>query len=338
MPKGSIFATSACRHTINQIQLQELANFLIQYRSLVTLPDTRLMLSTKSFIETPINQVYTKLIEANKDKLFGFVNVPVNLTAPEILTYNHIAFDVTQMPDEIQKTIDISPGYKDKIIFNVTSLVKANTELANVAMFQSQFVRDLLSRSYFRSNEMWLSATAVQYLCKTYSMSVAAAIGRAYNLGLTEQQMVGAIFSLFFLKQVAKDSDAEVMLTNSDRLLVSTIDVRDVITHVKNTLKDRYATMSLDDACACVHALGINRLAEVNRRFLYTKLRTIGPDVNSSAIALEYPPYWAHLILLAASGQKTGLAFTLKAFGLLKNATTFAEDLTRNQAFLAGIA
>jgi len=342
MPKNSIFNTNACRTTINALQLKELTSFLIKYRSLLPIVDTKPMLLTKTMMETPINTVYSRFVEWNKDKLFGFIKIPTDIASPEIITYTHVALDTKQFKDvseELYRSICVAPEFADKIVFNVTPLVKRNNELNNTSIFQSLFVRDLLSRSFYNTNDFWLTPPLIQYMCKTYSMSVAASIGAVFGLTTAEIQMVAVIFALYFLQQVSDAQSAEIVLRNSNRYIFgNSADVLNVISRVKDVLGPDYATMTLDNACSCVGAMGINRLSEVNRRFLYNRMRSFGPDVNSTAIALEYPPYWLYLILLASSGQKIGLMNFMKKWGMLKEVPRFTDDLIRTQSLINTIS
>ena len=49
---------------------------------------------------------------------------------------------------------------------------------------------------------------------------------------------------------------------------------------------------------------------------------------------MEYPPYFAYLILLALSGRKNGLNAFLKNVGLVKEGPAFVDEFTRSPIFL----
>jgi hypothetical protein len=336
--KKSIFQTHPAQTTINELQLRELTEFLLRYRSVINITDTRSIFNTRSLLDTSISRVYERFISMNKDKLFAFIKIPLETNAPEVATYSHVTFDLKQLKpvnEKLYNAVSLVPEYYNKIILNLTTFLKKNNELNNVTTFQSLLVRDLLSRSFYMSNDAWVSPSTLQYLCKTYSMSIAVAISSAYGLSFFEEQSISAIFGFYFLQQITTPELAEAILRNSARYLgLSNTELDSVFQRIKETLQERYRTMSFDDACHCVTQLGISRLEMINRRFLLTRLRSLGPDINTTAISLEYPPYWLWLILLAGSGQKIGLSFNLKRANLDKDINKITEDLLKNQMLL----
>jgi len=142
---------------------------------------------------------------------------------------------------------------------------------------------------------------------------------------------------LFFLQRVSDTQTAEAMIKTTNLGLGSAMQINDVITRLKDVLTTKYDALSLDDVCIGINQLGIGRLANINRKFLYTRMRSIGPDVFTSAMALEYPPYWCYLVLATLSGRKMGLTNTLKRNDIAKDAPVFADDLLKSQSFLPSL-
>jgi hypothetical protein len=166
---------------------------------------------------------------------------------------------------------------------------------------------------------------------------MSSVIGSIYNLTFSEQQAVAAVFSLYFLQLVSDTDTAEVMVKTQKLGLGAPDKLADVISRLKDTLGSRYDAMTLDDVCTGVNSLGIGRLEGIDRKFIYTRQRNIGPDALTSAMAIEYPPYWCYLVLTALSGRKMGLQNTLKRNDLGRDAPGFADDLLKSQSFLPSL-
>ncbi len=344
VPRTSIFDTMISRVTINAAQLQELVNFIVYHRQdKLDTTAVRTMLGTRALTATPMGTLFTRALELHKETLFSFMRIPLNAgPAPEVITYSHVTFDLKQLAtptdrafyDVVQKL----PGFADSIFLNVTSLLRRSGEPIDTLGLQSSIVRDLLSRSYYDSTSvLWLTPPLINYLCRFYNMSLAATIAGVFNLSYQEQQAVATIFSLYFLQCVSDTETAEQLVRTMKLGLANLPEINDIITRVKDTLGPQYAQMSLEGACMAVNALGLNRLAGVNRGFLYTRLKNIGPDALTSTLALEYPPYWCYLVLATMSGRKMGLTNTFKRNDLQREATSFADNLLHTQTFLPSL-
>ena len=340
----SIFDTLTARTSINRNQLRELVNFVVLNRSYrMSALDVKSLVSTRMLTDTPISSVFYKAIELRKDTIFSFLRIPPIIVAtPEILTYTHTTFDLKQLDNvnykDIQDTVRTSPEFVNTIVLNLTSLLKRSGELSDTFAFQSFVVRDLLSRSYYdNKSTVWLAPTLLRYLCRFYNMSMSSSISSIYNLSFQEQQAIATVFSLYFM-QMCSDKDAAEVLVKTSKLGLGTPDqILDVISRTKDTLGDSYPNMSLDSACAAINNLGIARLTNIDRRFVYTRQRSVGPDILTSAMALEYPPYWCYLVLATLSGRKMGLLNVMKRNDFTRDAPAFIEDLVRSQSFLPAL-
>lgn len=340
----SIFDTLTAQTTITKAQLSEMVNFLIFNRSFkLNANDTKTLVSLRPLTATAISNLFTRAVELRKDALFSFIKIPkLTVTIPEVLTYTHITYDFKQLntveDKDLYDVISKIPEFANTICFNVTSLLKGSGEPNDALSFQSLYVRDLLSRSYFDNRStMWLSPSLIRYICRFYNMSLSTTIGMVYNLTWKEQQSVATVFSLLFLQKVSNTDMAEVFIKSQKLGLGTVQEITDIITKVKEVLGDNYAQMSLDDACTAINGLGIGRLESVNRKFLFTRMRSIGPDVLTSSMALDYPPYFVYLILLVLSGRMTALTTTLKRNDLQKDGIAFADDFVKSHSFLPAL-
>jgi hypothetical protein len=338
----SIFDTFTAQTTINKAQLTELVNFIIFNRGYkLNANEVKTLTGARSLTATVIGNLYSRAIELRKEAVFSFLKVPkLGVSIPEVLTYTHVTYDLKQLGDsaegkDLYEVVSRIPDFANTICFNTTPLLRGTGEPIDALSFQSIFVRDLLSRSYFdNKSTMWLSPSLIRYLCRFYNMSLSSTIGTVYNLTFQEQLAVATVFSLFFLQKVSDTNSAEAFIKTQKLDLGSVQEITDIINRVKTALGDKYDSMTLDDACAGVNALGIGRLQSIGRKFLYTRLRSIGPDVFTSTMALEYPPYFTYLVLLTLSGRKMGLTSTLKRTTLQKDAPAFMDDIVKTYSFL----
>jgi len=340
----SIFDIFTTRTTINTAQLAELVNFIVFNRGYKLDPvAVKAMLTVKPLTTTPIGALFTRALDLHKDNLFSFVRIPSAVVAtPEVVTYSHVTFDLKQIntssDQNLYAMVKALPDFADTIFCNVTALLRRTGEPIDALNMQSVIIRDLLSRSYYDNRSTaWLTPSLLRYLCRFYNMSMSSAVGTVYNLTYYEQQTVAIVFALFFLQRVSDTQTAEAMIKTTNLGLGSAMQINDVITRLKDVLTTKYDALSLDDVCIGINQLGIGRLANINRKFLYTRMRSIGPDVFTSAMALEYPPYWCYLVLATLSGRKMGLTNTLKRNDIAKDAPVFADDLLKSQSFLPSL-
>ena len=344
-PRVNIFDTLTALTTINKSQLRELVNFIVTNRNYrLNSMDIKPLIYSKTLAVTIISTLFNKAVELHKDTIFSFLRIPpVSVTTPEVVTYRHVAFDLKQLSTstnavELYDTLQIVPEFTDTIFENVTPLVRGNGELADTLAFQSTIVRDLLVRSYYdTASTVWLTPSLLRYLCRFYNMSMSSTVGSVFNLTFPDQQAVAVVFSLYFLQRVSDTTTAEVMVKTSKLGLGTPAQIVGVINLLKSVLGDNYNAMSLDDVCVGINHLGINRLNNIDRKFIYTRQRSIGPDTLTSLMAIEYPPYWCYLVLLTLSGRKMGLTNTLKRNDLGRDAPGFADDLLKSQSFLPAI-
>lgn len=341
----SIFDTPTVKMTITKQQLVELINFLIFNRNAkMTTNEVKTMLSGKPLTNTVISNLFNRALELQKDNLFSFIKLSkANTSFPEVITYTHITPDMKQLNTEtnlnLYQAISSIPEYANKICLNVTPMLKGSGEPSDIFNFQSIVIRDLLSRSYFDTKSpMWLSPSIIRYICRFYNMSMSTSIASVFNLTYLEQQAIATIFSLFFLQKVSNKDVAETYIKNNKLGIGSSVDITNIINLIKGSISDvAYANMTLDDVCTCINKLGIGRLESINRKFLYTRLKGIGPDLFTSTMALDYPPYWTYLVLLTISGRKMGLMNTFKQNDIQKDAHSFSDDIVKTYSFLSAL-
>lgn len=342
MKSRSIYHSPVTRTTISQNQLRDLVQFLALNRQSIVIPAevSRRIMMTRSLSQTPIQRLFSRAMDLGKDRLVSLLDIPVSVTAPEVMTYQHITFDTLQfkdVSDHFTKALEPTP-FANKLIINATPWLTRQGEVSDMLALQGAVVRDMLSRSYYMADRTWISPTITRYVCKVYSMSLATTVAGIYNLTYAEQQAVTAVFAYFYLSKTVPAKDVNDMFKSSASFIgIDRAADVDMILELMTAHKVDPETMTLEDACVLITKLGISRMSTMSVRVLHGKARSWGPDVHTSALALEFPPYFVYLMLLAGSGRKIGLSFTLKRLGADREMKKFGEDLLTSTGFIGAL-
>ena len=337
----SLYLSPVTLSILNKNQISDLVTFLVSYRDRLLMPDDVVgrILTQRPLTRTPISTLFSHAVESGKvSPLVRMLNVPGALhDVPEVVTYQYVTFDVLQFPafsEGFRRALDHTK-FKDALLLNVTPWIAGSGNVSDLLALQSAIVRDLLVRSYFKASGTWISPQVTRYNAKIYSMSLAALVAGTYNLTYMEQKVVAGIFAYFFLSQCLSERDVEPFFRASANALhmEKSADV-DLVVQLMKAIAKPAASWTLSDAVGCIHQIGIERLKTLSTHVLYTKARSWGPDVYTSALALEYPPYFVYLLLMIASGRKTSLAFTLKKLSLDREIRDIGDQLIAAPGFI----
>jgi hypothetical protein len=346
MQKINIFKTAISGIYGIDSQYKSIADFLIKNRSQIRIPvtDTNEIMKTRTLATTKISKLYDGLINSHKQNVFTLLNIPSGISTPEIFTMNHILLDIKQLKDAnsaIHKTICSLPEYENKIILNITPYLKRKIEnvVTDMPKVQSLFVKGLLVRSYYNSID-WLTPSLIKYLSKSYSMTISTNIARNYNLDYNDQQIISTILTTYFHTKCYGDTRGDFPVTIKDCTeLGSRIDIVDRLETMKEYLNGD-TDMTIESICELIRKMGPERMNTFDTRMFYTINQRLGSDHVSTLMSLEYPPYWAHEVLLALSGIKSGLYIAMKnqmRGKLIKEGEEFGDTLTRTSKFMDSI-
>lgn len=324
-------------------QIKHIAKFLVDNRDQVRIPLEIMneILKTKVLSTTPISQLFDSMLKNRKQELFAPLNIPDSISPPEVITMNHIVIDVKQMKDIDRSTysaICTLPEYRDKIILNLTPLLKKKSPstVTDMNELQSLMVRGLLVRSYYDS-ENWLTPALIEYLGESYSMTISSNIARNYNLTYKDQMVIATILTTYFHQKCygsVKKGEFPVTINNCS-YLGSRVEITDRLETFKDILGEDDLDLNIDKVCDLIAKTGSGRIEKFQQKILLTINKSLGSDQISALTAIEYPPFWAHQILLALSGVKSGMQWALKNQGkLFKNGAQFADTLIRTSAFI----
>lgn len=335
MNHQSIYETQVSKTTLNLNQIKDLMKYLAVYQHQIAVSpaDQKQLLSSKSGLTTPISNVYHHLVREGVDSILKLINIPKSIQdTPEVLTYPHLTFDIYQfypVAETAARALGVTE-FNKKILINITPWLNTRTgEFTSLSAFQSTVVRDALSRSYFTSNGTWISPSAMRSTGKVYTMSLASMIASRYQLTAPQSKIVSIPIAYYYFSKVMPRKDVGAFLTSSASTfkLDRSTDVSGTIDLIEEHFSGK-DELSLEDLCSVLGELGIPKL-QINGRILRTITASWGRDVHSSAMALEYPPYWVNNLLLAGSGEKTGLHHILKRMGLDRDIPDVASSLVR---------
>lgn len=347
MGKLNLFKTAVVQQAGIDNQVDSIAKFLISNRHLIRIDteSTAEIFKTSVLSKTPISTAFETMMSSRKQDIFVALNIPPQVSTPEAITVDHLTFDVLQLQDfsaSSRKAINALPEFADKIIVNLTPLLrkKSQTSVTDMNRLQSIIVRGLLVRSYYLSRN-WLTPALIKYLSETYSMIISTNIARDYNLDYNDQLVVATALAAYFHQKCYADvKPGEFPVTVNDCGWLGTrVEIVDRLEFFKDILQNQMGTdleLDINKLCTLVSKCGPERLESFSTKALYTRNASMGSDHLSAMMSLEYPPYWAHQVLLALSGVRSGLQIAIKRGRgkLERDGKQFAETLVRSSAFI----
>lgn len=279
--------------------------------------------SIRSILKTPMAELFDRIVSTGGLSNFAAIYVsPKETSVPELLTSSSITLDLKQCSDS--NIIRGIPELKDKILVNLSGVLRPNRDegyqVNAVDIFQNLFVRGHLVASYQDADD-WLTPYLSEYGVKTYSMILSGLISKFYNLSLTETLKVAGIFALWMSQMLSREQDG---LHCPPLFMKATyVGTRGELMELANVIKDMYPDgLNIFNACDCVSKLITERVRNFNVAALGAMTGNLGPDQITSRIALEYPPYWIYMLIMALSGAKLPLIYQLQAQRLVADGRT----------------
>lgn len=347
MPRPNIYTILPVMATLRPADLTRIADYLSLSGSgqFLNLMDKEALFKERGLSSTPMNKVYQSFVDDRVYNFFSLINfnTGVNIHLPEGLTHRHVTLDmrqVVQIDPSASRRIAASLNLNNQIVSNVTQVVKTDGRyyyLKDQERFQSNIVRDALSGSYFnsRNKSSWLRSSILATFSKVYGLLLGNSIARWYGLDIGQQDFATITFALFFLCQCCDPRDATGILLSRyrDYYLKDRNVVMLVLSRINEVL-GKEAPETLDECFTLLNGLSIARM-QVSRPVLYSKLRTIGDDLPTTAIALEYAPYFVWAILNAMSGSKNQLNIFIKRQNLMKDLVKAVGELLQSTPSLS---
>ena len=340
MQRTNIYDILPVRASLKPSDINKLTDYLVMNSQLfLSREDSNSLFSERSTSSTPISKLFNAFNENGVSNSFSLLAFPPrsNVHISEAVTHRHIVLDMTQMvaaDPSIARRVLATTELNKKIISNVTQVVSNDghyCHLKDQERFHTQIVRDCLSRSFYNSSDKssWLRTSVTLSFTKAYALLLANSISRWFSLDRGSQDYITLVFAGYYLGQCSDKDFAEGILRTKHKEFY--IREKDTVNLCLDKISEVLESGSpipnnLDECFKAVMSIGIPRLF-VNRQVLISKLRTIGEDLPTTAIALEYPPYFAWACLYAISGAKNQLNLFLKQQNLLKELQRAAGEL-----------
>lgn len=346
MNRENIYKTQSVSSIIPKATLTDLVNFLVESRTYI-IPGSKNNEAFKTRFSTNsiLSEIVQKLATLGKDKEFSLIRLPSkSISLREVVDMSFIPFDMLQMKEMLTTpslSLPLIPELNNKLIINTTDITKVNGEFSDVSQFQYRVVRDFLSRSFYvSSGSTWISPTFVSYIAKVYNMTIGGQIARLFGLSPPVQMFVQSIFCLFFVGKMTSSTTAQSFLkTHYKNMSLSGLtDLSQIFAFTEDVLS-KPCPESLSDVCKVIEAYGHDQLTGNNGPrlsvpVLNVKFSSLFNDNHVSIIALEYPPYFAFLVLLVLSNVRIGLSFSMKNSNLVKEGHEVFDQLVRSSLFL----
>lgn len=317
-----------------ELLLKELAKFIIDNRTNITLDYNKELeiLKKSSLVNSPVvhlASMFRDFLLSNKN-IIKLLDVTTFNKIPEVLTFTYLDVDVKQIQDinnSIYKSINVFPEFEDKILINISNILNKNKDITDILALQSKLVRNILVRSYYSTDNLWISSSFITLLTEIYSIIISYNLARIYNLSIQEQQLIGIIFGIFFTQKCHNKSTFNPIITNCTKL-GPYITINSVVEQAKEVL-DGERELTLDDVITIIVNIGPDRVKNLNRDILNRLCRNFHLNHIISLISIEYPPYWASSLLESLSGlNKTNMYHTLKKTNSIKLANELVKQLT----------
>lgn len=288
----------------------------------------------RTILKTPTAEFFDRLVAADQLPYFSAINITTkDSSVPELLTSTSITLDLKYAPGA--QALSSIPEYKDKCLVNITSVIRPDKVsggyLINaVDTFQNLIVRSSLCMSYHDRPWDWISASLAEFCAKSYSMILSGIISRYYNLSLTETLKIAGIFALYFTQMLDVDNKAMPGYFNRCTFIGSRLELQEI---AKFCESQSTSGLNLKKVCQLAVEMGPEKMKNFNPASLLALAGNLGPDYITSQIALEYPPYWVFMMLLALSGAKIPLIFQMNQQKLTaEGRTKFLQHLLTCQS------
>ena len=339
MTRSNLFETVGVRVVISPAMRLQIADFAVDQRQYVLSEDKHLDAFRNRFTgHGPVSDLFQRIAQARLDTGFALMRIPARTVAiPEVMDLSFIPFDLKQIKDctpGFPTAIAHTASLDDKLLINISDIANANGDFSDITQFQWRVIRDYLSRNYYTNQDkIWLSANIVRYVAKVYSITVSLRLARTFGLSPMVQSFVQLVFALFYIgKMSAVETAPDFVRAHAKQLDFYDLQVvAQTLGFIEDTL-DKPAPDSLEDVFAVIAAYGNSQMTKgrLNRVTLYAKVSSLYSDGHLATIAMEYPPYFVYMLLLALSGARIGLALQLKTMQrLMTEGREIADQLVK---------
>lgn len=338
--KRNFFDTEFITYAGCRAQIPRILSYVVENRDVLIRYDElySLMHSIKTILKNPMAEAFNRLVTNGQLRNFAAVYLKSTETAvPEMIAQQALTLDLKQI-ESSHSVLSSIPEFDNKILIDLTTSVRPDRVSGALQVTAADIVQNLIVRGHLVASyydlDNWLTPYLSEYLIRTYSIAVGFTVGRKYNLSLVEQMKVMGIFALFMSQKLMTSDDNNLTfprMFNKCTFLGSRYELAQ--------LADECAEISskgltLQSVCTLIGTTGPEKLKSLKVPVLNQICRGLGPDMITTMLALEYPPYWLYILISALSGTKTPLIYCLTANKLAQEGrTTFVTQFLNNENF-----
>ena len=350
MSRQNIYSTTSASTILNERAIQNFLSYVKTNRGfIVPSSKNQELCRVRNSSNILISDLYTKMMALGKYNSFSFMRIPLKDNAiKEVVETPYLTFDILQMRDILNseyKELILIPELNNKIIINYTDISRANGEISDFSQFQSRIVRDFLSRSFYVSKgSAWISPTFVCYIAKVYNMTIGGQIARKFGLSPDIQMFLQILFAIYSVSKMVDNNQVSAFIKAHHKdlgLRTDSVEIEGVFSFIEDTIKRRTPD-NLFDVCKIIEEYGSDQLIGTNGPRITVPVLNVmfsswHNDSFVSFVALEYPPYFAYLILLVISNFRIGLSFSMKNLNLVKEGQNIFQKTIQSSIFLNSV-
>jgi len=301
--------------------------------------EAKLLNTQNSMMRTIMSDLYNQALSEKKLDIFKLLIFDKIDKVPSWFLISWLDIDTLELTVTDKQSADVlntMSEYRNKILIDITPYYsRKRGMITDTTNFHSRLVRAMLSRSYNSFTRLWLSPVLIYQLTKFYSMILSMKITRIYNLTFQEQGVVTTALSVFFVNRCTDGHNVIDPIMGKLDFLRKSIDTKPIYDFISS----KYTSESYDLAAVIDTIIEFlpARISQFNLQTFYSMNANLTSNQAISLIALEYPPYWCHLLISAFSGDKTSLYHSIKSLNLRSDAMEFQANLLKTGSFIRSL-
>ena len=316
--------------------------FLIDNVHRITLvrdEEQRILKTHDLMTRTLMSDLYQQAIDEYKTDIFKPLILDKIDKVPSWFLISWLDIDTLELRNTDKSSAEILNSiseYRDKILVDITPYYSQKRRaITDTTSYYSRMIRAMLNRSYVTSERMWLTPNLIYMLTKFYVMILSSKIGRIYNLTYQEQFIAATALAVFFVNKCTEDTHTVNPMMGKMDFLRRNVDTAPIYEYIE----EHYTVVSydLEAVVKVITEFGPSRLSNFNHSTLYSMNATLTSNQIISLIALEFPPYFCHLIISALSGDKSSIYHTLKSLNMRKDTLEFQAELMKTRSFIRSL-
>ena len=301
--------------------------------------EVKLLGTQESMMHTVMSDLYQQALVEGKLEMFRLLILDRIDKIPSWFLISWLDIDTLELRDTDKQSADVLntiSEYRDKILIDITPFYSSKKKgISDTSNFHSRMVRDMMGRSYYKAEGMWLTSNLVYQLTKFFSLIISSKIGKTYNLGYQEQFITATALAVFFVNRCTQNTEVINPMMGKMDFLRRVLDTQPIYDYIEE--KYTVATYDLKAVVDTILQFSPSRMGNFNISTLYSMNQHLTSNQVISLIALEYPPYWCHLLVSALSGDKSSMYHSIKTLNLRREAVEFQNELLKTSSFIRAL-